>query len=125
MKIALPKDGNLLNQHFGQSPSFLIASLEKGQVAERQEVSAEVLKHNHAGLSGLFFEQGVSLVIVGGIGGPALQALQQRGLRVIRGASGPIDEVLGKFINGQLEDQDVTCGHHDENHQHQNKHHNQ
>ena len=55
MKIAMPKNGEMINQHFGQSKSFLIAAIENQQVVKTQEISSESMQHNHAGLSGLFF----------------------------------------------------------------------
>lgn len=115
MKIGMPKNGEFLNQHFGQSKEFLIASIENGQV-EKKEISAESLQHNHAGLSGLFLAEGVSLVITGGIGQPALNALTEKGLQVIRGASGRCDEILEKYLRGELTDMNVTCNHHGEHH---------
>lgn len=116
MKIAMPKNGELLNQHFGQSQSFLVVTVDNGKIVARQEISSETLQHNHAGLSGLFLTQGVSLVITGGIGGPALQALQEKGLQVIKGASGPCEEILARYLGGQLQDQNVTCSHTGEHH---------
>lgn len=118
MKIGMPKNGEFLNQHFGQSREFLIASVENGQVVKKKEISGESLQHNHAGLSGLFLTEGVSLVITGGIGQPALNALIENGLQVIRGASGTCDEVLEKYTQGELSDKNVTCNHHGE-HSHQ------
>jgi predicted Fe-Mo cluster-binding NifX family protein len=118
MKIGMPKNGEFLNQHFGQSREFLIASVENGQVVEIKEISGETLQHNHAGLSGLFLTEGVSLVITGGIGQPALNALVENGLQVIRGASGSCDEVLEKYLTGELTDKNVVCNHHGE-HPHQ------
>jgi predicted Fe-Mo cluster-binding NifX family protein len=76
------------------------------------------LQHNHAGISGLFLTEGVSLVITGGIGKPMLDALTIKGLKVIRGASGKCDEVLEKYLAGELNDQNVICTHHGE-HNHQ------
>jgi len=118
MKIGMPKNGEMLNQHFGQSKSFLIASVENDQVVDRKEISSEALQHNHAGLSGLFLTEGVSLVITGGIGQSALDALTGKGLKVIRGASGSCDEVLQSYLSGQLTDRDVTCDHHGDHHDH-------
>jgi len=74
------------------------------------------LQHNHAGLSGLFLAEGVSVVITGGIGKPALDALNENGLEVIKGASGKCEEVLEKYLAGQLSDQNVTCNHQGEHH---------
>ncbi|MDD2620142.1 MAG: NifB/NifX family molybdenum-iron cluster-binding protein [Syntrophomonadaceae bacterium] len=114
MKIGMPKDGESINQHFGQSKQFLIVTVEDGQVVEQKEVGSESLQHNHAGLSGLFLSEGVSLVITGGIGQPALNALTEKGLQVIRGASGRCEEVLGKYLSGELTDKNVICNHHGE-----------
>jgi predicted Fe-Mo cluster-binding NifX family protein len=117
MKIGMPKDGEMLNQHFGQSKQFLIATVENGQVVEQKEIGSEALQHNHAGLSGLFLTEGVSLVITGGIGQPALNALTDKGLQVIKGASGRCEDVVARYIAGELTDKNVTCNHHGE-HQH-------
>ncbi|MEN6324728.1 MAG: NifB/NifX family molybdenum-iron cluster-binding protein [Syntrophomonas sp.] len=117
MKIGMPKDGEFINQHFGKSKQFLIVTLENGQLIEQKEIGGEALQHNHAGLSGLFLAEGVSLVITGGIGQPALNALTEKGLQVIRGASGRCEEVIEKFLRGELADQNVICDHHGE-HQH-------
>ena len=106
MKLAMPKDEEMLNQHFGQSKNFLIATIENNQVVDRQEISTDSLQHNHAGLSGLLISQGVSLVILGGIGQPSLEALKMRDLDVIRGASGSCEGVLQKYLLGQL----AACG---------------
>jgi len=118
MKIAMPKNGEMLNQHFGQSKSFQIVSVDNGQIVARQEISSESLQHNHAGLSGLFLAEGVSLVITGGIGKPALDALNENGLEVIKGASGKCEEVLEEYLAGKLNDKNVMCNHQGE-HYHQ------
>lgn len=117
MKIGMPKEGEFLNQHFGKSKQFLIVTVEDGKVAEKKEISGESLQHNHAGLSGLFIAEGVTIVITGGIGQPALDALTAKGLQVIRGASGRCDEVIEKYLSGELTDKNVSCQHHGE-HQH-------
>lgn len=111
MKIAVPVDGDMVNQHFGKSKNFLIASIDKGQIVERKQISTESLQHDHPGLSGLMIAEGVSTVILGGIGQPALDALKNNGLQVVRGASGKVEEVLEKFLAGGLTDQNVTCNH--------------
>jgi len=116
MKIAMPKDGEMVNQHFGQSKHFLIAAVENKQIVDRKVISSESLQHNHAGLSGLFLAEGVSLVITGGIGKPALDALKENGLEVIKGASGKCEEVLEEYLKGNLDDKNVMCNHTGEHH---------
>lgn len=116
MKVAMPKEGEMVNQHFGRSKNFIIYSVENQQVVDRKEIGTDALQHNHAGLSGLLIAEGVSLVILGGIGQPALEALRNQGLDVIRGASGNCNEVLQRYLAGQLGDQNVTCQHEGDHH---------
>ncbi len=118
MKIGMPKDGDKLNQHFGQSKEFLIATIEDGQVVDRKTIGSQALQHNHGGLSALFVNEGVELVITGGIGQPALQALKEKGLQVIKGASGNCESVLTQYLSGELVDRDVSCSHHGDHHHH-------
>lgn len=118
MKIAMPKEGDMLNQHFGRSKNFIIFTVENQQVVNRKEIGTENLQHNHAGLSGLMMAEEVSLIILGGIGQPALESLRSQGLDVVRGASGTCEEVLQRYLAGQLGDQNVTCQHEGEHHHH-------
>jgi Uncharacterized conserved protein len=117
MKIAIPNNGELVNQHFGMSKSFAIVSVEENKVLNVEEVSAEELSHQHQGLANLLVNEGASVVIVGGIGGGALTGLKQNGLKVIKGASGEYIKVVEEYLKGTLEDKDVTCNHHGEHHQ--------
>ena len=114
MKIALPNNGNMVNQHFGMSKSFVIATIEDKKIIRIDEISAEELSHQHQGLADLLVNQGATVVITGGIGGGALNGLQQSGLEVIKGASGEYKNIIEKYINGNLENIDVTCNHHGE-----------
>lgn len=118
MKIAMPKDGKIINQHFGRSESFAIITLEDNKIVDINEVSAASLAHNHGGLTNLLLNSDVSLVITGGIGGGMFNALQAQGLKVIRGASGKIEEVVEDYLAGKLEDVENCCDHHGEHHEH-------
>ncbi|MDD7793513.1 NifB/NifX family molybdenum-iron cluster-binding protein [Clostridium sp. 'White wine YQ'] len=116
MKIAIPNNGDLVNQHFGMSKSFAIVSVEENKILNVEEVSAEELSHQHQGLANLLVNEGASVVIVGGIGGGAVASLQQNGLKVIKGATGEYIKVVEEYLKGTLEDKDVTCNHHGEHH---------
>ncbi|MFT5873565.1 MAG: putative Fe-Mo cluster-binding NifX family protein [Clostridium sp.] len=116
MKIAIPNKGNMVNQHFGMSESFAIATIEDKKIVSIEEISSVELAHQHQGLADLLKAKGASVVITGGIGGGAISGLQQNGLEVIKGASGEYKAVILEYINGTLKDQDVTCNHHGEHH---------
>ncbi|MCR1933332.1 NifB/NifX family molybdenum-iron cluster-binding protein [Clostridium tepidum] len=111
MKIAIPTNGEIINQHFGKSKSFSIATIEDNKVVDIKNVSTENLQHNHSGLSNLLVKENVKLVITGGIGQGAYDALINGGLKVIRGAKGTIQDILNQYLKGELEDKKVICNH--------------
>ncbi|MCJ7690607.1 MAG: diguanylate cyclase, partial [Clostridiaceae bacterium] len=94
MKIAIPNNGSMVNQHFGMSKSFIIATIDDKKIINIEEISSAELAHNHQGLSNLLVEKGTTIVITGGIGGGAVNGLTQNGLKVIKGASGEYNNVL-------------------------------
>ncbi len=97
MKIAIPKNEEIINQHFGKSKTFAIATVEDNKIVDIKEISTESLQHNHGGLSSLLVEEKVELVITGGIGQGAYDALIKEGLKVVRGAKGKIQDILQQY----------------------------
>ena len=86
MKIAVAYDNGNVFQHFGKSEMFKIYDVEDGQI-----VSGEVMDSNgvgHEALAGLLAEQGVRVVICGGMGAGAQAALEEAGIEAVSGAEG-------------------------------------
>ena len=66
MKIAVTYDNGEVFQHFGKTEYFKVYEVEDNKV-----VSSEVISSNgtgHGALAGLLAEQGVNVLICGGIG---------------------------------------------------------
>jgi len=118
MRVAMPVENGQVNQHFGRSREFAILDVENQKVTGQKIVSAESLQHNHEGLADLLDRENVNAVILGCIGPYALQALEQKGLKVITGASGDIVLLAEKFARGELVSQRIVCGHHHHGHDH-------
>ena len=120
MKIAVTYDNGNIFQHFGKTENFKVYEVEDNQV-----VSSEVIGSNgtgHGALAGLLSEQGVDVLICGGIGGGAQTALAQAGIRLYGGVSGSADEAAAALAAGQLTfDPNVHCTHHE--HEHGSGHH--
>ena len=86
MKIAVTYDNGNIFQHFGKTENFKVYEVEDNQV-----VSSEVIGSNgtgHGALAGLLSEQGVDVLICGGIGGGAQAALAEAGVELCSGAEG-------------------------------------
>ena len=110
MKIAVTYDNGEVFQHFGRTESFKIYEVEDNKV-----VSSEVISSNgtgHGALAGLLAEQGVNVLICGGIGGGAQTALTEAGIDLCAGAQGNADEVVETYLKGELESSGVNCDHH-------------
>ena len=119
MRIAIPDNNGEVNQHYGRSKVFSIIDIENDQnIVLADSVSTENLQHNHGGLANLLKSQSVEIVIVGGIGQGALDGLQENGLKVLFGASGPIINVAEAFAKGEFVSNKVMCNHHGEGHHH-------
>ena len=110
MKIAVTYDNGEIFQHFGKTESFKVYEVEDNKV-----VSSEVIGSNgtgHGALAGLLAEQGVNVLICGGIGGGAQTALAEAGVELCSGAQGDADQAVEAYLKGELASKGATCDHH-------------
>ena len=111
MKVAVTYENGEVFQHFGRIPQFKVYEIADGKVD-----SSEVIDTNgtgHGALAGFLKDLGAEVMICGGIGGGAIAAMAEAGIKVYAGASGSADDVAS-YIAGTLpESGDVTCDHHD------------
>ena len=109
MKIAATYDNGNIFQHFGKTEFFKVYEVEDNKV-----VSSEVIISNgtgHGALAGLLAEQGISVLICGGIGGGAQSALAEAGIELCSGAQGDADTAVD-YLKGELVSSGVNCDHH-------------
>lgn len=110
MKIAVTYDNGNIFQHFGRTESFKVYEVEDGNV-----ISSEVIGSNgigHGALAGLLAEQGIDVLICGGIGGGAQAALDEAGVELCSGAEGDADQAVEAYLKGELVSTGVNCDHH-------------
>lgn len=111
MKIAVTYEDGKVFQHFGHSEQFKIYEAKDGVIS-----AAEVVDTNgsgHGALAGFLKEQGVDILICGGIGGGAKAALAEAGIELFAGAGGDADEQVKSFLSGTLNyNPDTECNHH-------------
>lgn len=110
MKIAVTYDNGNIFQHFGKTEFFKVYEVEDNKV-----VSSEVIGSNgtgHGALAGLLAEQGISVLICGGIGGGAQSALAEAGIELCSGAQGDADTAVDAYLKGELVSTGVNCDHH-------------
>ena len=66
----------------------------------------------HGALAGLLAEQGVNVLICGGIGGGAQTALTEAGIELYAGAQGNTDQAVESYLKGELVSSGANCDHH-------------
>ncbi len=110
MKIAVTYDNGNVFQHFGRTEFFKVYDVEDNKV-----ISSEVIGSNgvgHGDLAGLLSDRSVDVLICGGIGGGAQQALADAGVELIAGAEGDTDQAVEAYLKGELISTGANCDHH-------------
>jgi predicted DNA-binding protein (UPF0251 family)/predicted Fe-Mo cluster-binding NifX family protein len=111
VRIAATYDNGEIFPHFGRTEQFKIYDVEDGKVVSSQVVGSNGV--GHGALAGLLASGGVDVLICGGIGGGAINALSQAGIQVYAGASGSTDAAVEALLSGNLPQVgDATCGGH-------------
>lgn len=118
MKIAVTCENDQVFQHFGHTPEFAVFITEGTEITEEYHKSSG--DSGHGALAGVLAAENVDLLICGGIGGGAINALSAAGIEVIGGASGSVRQVVEAFLKGSLAvREDFHCHHHDHGEDHQ------
>lgn len=116
MKIAVTYENGNVFQHFGHSKHFKIYDVTDGKIVGEQIVDTN--GSGHGALAGFLKDNGVNVLICGGIGGGAKMALAEAGIELYGGVLGEADSVVLDFLNKKLNyNPNVHCEHH---HSHEN-----
>lgn len=117
MKIAVTYENGLVFQHFGHTRQMKIYEVADGKVAAAQVV--DTAGSGHGALAGFLAGLKVDVLICGGIGAGAQEALAHAGIRLYGGVTGGADEAVNAFLSGTLDyNADVRCDHHEHHDRH-------
>jgi predicted Fe-Mo cluster-binding NifX family protein len=112
VKIAIPVADGKLSAHFGHCEKFAVMDVdpENRKLISKKEVVPPL--HEPGVLPSWLSEQGVSLIIAGGMGMRAQQFFNQFNVDVIVGAGPDTPEkVVTDYLNGTLKAGDNLCDH--------------
>ncbi|MCQ2501115.1 MAG: FKBP-type peptidyl-prolyl cis-trans isomerase [Lachnospiraceae bacterium] len=110
MRIAVTYENDEIFQHFGHCEVFKIYDVEDNQV-----VAAQLIKANgsgHDAMAALLADKDIEVLICGGIGAGAQNALDEAGIDVMAGQTGNVDEAVAAYLRGELVNSGVNCDHH-------------
>jgi len=100
MKIAISTDAGFVSAHFGRCPIFTIAEIEEGKILKIEEINNP--GHQPAFLPNFLAERGAKYIICGGMGRRAQDLFAEKQITPIVGVTGKVEEVIEKFLKGQL-----------------------
>ena len=121
MKVAVTYENEEVFQHFGHTKYFKIYSIEENKIIKDKIIDVKE-KEGHGALAGLLSLEKVDILICGGIGNGAKEALKLSNIKLYSGITGKCDDVITKFIDGKLEqNENANCNHH-HNEEHNCKH---
>lgn len=112
MKIAIPTANGLMCPHFGHCEKFALIDIdpETKQISGRADVVPP--PHEPGVLPAWLAEQGVQVIIAGGMGGRAMALFNEKGIDVVVGAPAESPERLAvDFTAGTLKTSGNVCDH--------------
>ena len=112
MKLGIPVTNSKVSPHFGHCEQFAIFDIDEQnkKVLGKELVTSPA--HEPGLLPAWLAEQGVSMVITGGMGSRAQGLFQQNNIGVIMGiAEEEPDKVVLDYLNGTLSSGSNTCDH--------------
>lgn len=111
MKIAVTYDNGNIFQHFGKTQQFKIYEIEDGNI-----INSEIVDTNgtgHGALAVFLKALRVKVLICGGIGAGAQNALADAKIELYGGVSGSADDAAAAYAKGELQfNPDIRCDHH-------------
>ena len=111
MRVAVTYEDGAIFQHFGKTETFKLYDIDGGQIASTQVM--ETQGAGHGALAGFLKANDVDVLLCGGIGGGAQNALAEQGIELYGGLAGAADEAVAKLLEGKLEKSDAEiCDHH-------------
>jgi len=107
-RIALATEDNQglngqISQHFGRCPYYLIVDVEGLEIGKTESVNNPYYNSHAPGMVPQFInEQGVNVMIAGGVGPRAIDMFTGLGIEVVSGAVGNVGNVLQAYLRGEI-----------------------
>ncbi|MFA6779131.1 MAG: NifB/NifX family molybdenum-iron cluster-binding protein [Paludibacteraceae bacterium] len=115
-KIAVPTRENMVDDHFGHCAYYTIYTIEDKQVVDKETLPSPQGCGCKSNIAYQLQEMGVKLMLAGNMGEGAKNKLGSCDIEVVRGCSGPTDELVSAYLKGEIVDSGDSCVHHECHH---------
>lgn len=116
MKIAVAFENECVFQHFGRTTHFAVYTVNEDNTVNKQVISTNGA--SHGALSDFLVEQGVDVVICGGLGMGIHTRMVNAGMKVYGGVVGDCDDAVYAYLAGTLEYDPLAAQNHGPCHHH-------
>ena len=113
MKIAVPTRDNMVDNHFGHCDHYTIFTINDGVVKMKEILSSPQGCGCKSGIALVLRQKGVQVMLAGNMGEGARNVLESNEIKVVRGQSGNIDELVAAYLAGKITDSGEGCSHHE------------
>ena len=105
-------ENNNVFQHFGHCEKFTLYTFSDGILMAKTVLETD--GNGHDAMAGVLAERGVKVLLCGGIGMGAMQALMQADILVVPGLTGDIEVAVAGYLDGVLgTSTEPNCNSHD------------
>ncbi len=123
MKIAITYENGKVFQHFGHTEKIKIYEINNGNIISENIVDTSASGHEK--LVDFLKNNNIEVLICGGIGEGAKNALSKADIQLFGGVSGNANEVIKEYLLGNLKyNENVNCEHHHVEGEHHCENHN-
>lgn len=110
MVIAIAGSNLEVSQHFGHCEAFYLFEVEGKKLINSKVVLNP--GHKPGYLPVFLHEQGVNIIVSGGMGAGAVEIFNSYNIDVITGAAGSVETTIQKYIEGHLQSSNSVCEDH-------------
>jgi len=120
-KIAIPvSDSNQIEDHFGQCKFYGVFTVSNdNEIQKIQSLESEKGCGCKSDIASVLAQNGVSVMLAGGIGSGAINVLNNNNIEVIKGCSGDIEDIVNQYLKGEIVDSGESCSGHGHHHDHE------
>lgn len=119
MRIAITYENGQVFQHFGHTAQFMMYDIENNTIKDSKILDTQ--GSGHGALATFLKNNETDVLICGGIGSGAVNALEEAKIKLYAGVSGDVEKTVQAFLDGKLvANSSANCNHHDE---HEHGHH--
>ena len=109
--------GGQISQHFGRCPYYLIVEVEGLEIVKTETVNNPYYNSHSPGMVPQFInEQGVNVMIAGGMGPRAIDMFTSLGIEAVSGAVGNVGNILQAYLRGEITGVEACQHDHPEGH---------